>query len=313
MKPELSVIVVTHNRAAILKRSLESMCTVDLRPINVEFIIADNDSTDNTRQVVDSFSERLPIKYCFEPRRGQNAARNRTLGLAQGELFIFTDDDVLVAGDWLAEWVSGVSRWPAYHVFGGPIRPEWPGTVPEYVSTMPNRDGAYAILEPLQQEGPFRAGLPFGPNMAVRSRVFKKEGFRFNENIGPMEGQYIMGSETELLKRLVAAGHIPIFLPRISVRHIIRPEQLTPKWLYGRSYRYGRSLQYGARGEIIKQFYGLPRYLLPILLTVALKRCRCLLTGDRIGFIREGMKYWTIRGQLRQAWLDRDVDHQDQD
>jgi hypothetical protein len=48
-----------------------------------------------------------------------------------------------------------------------------------------------------------------------------------------------MGGETELLRRLSAAGHRAWFAADARVRHIVRPEQLTEAWILERAYRYG--------------------------------------------------------------------------
>jgi glycosyltransferase involved in cell wall biosynthesis len=303
--PLVSIFIATYNRADVLKRTLESMCGLENLEGLAEIIVADNHSTDHTKATIESFQERLPLRYCFEPKQGKNAALNRTVEMASGSLFVFTDDDVLVEPDWLVQWSEGVARWRQYDVFGGPILPEWPGAVPEYIFTLPSYEMTYCVLDAQQEEGLFVEGRPFGPNLGIRSRIFREEGFRFNENVGPSQGNYIMGSESELLKRLETAGRHAIYLPQIGVRHIIRAEQLTPQWLYGRAFRYGRSLRYSSRDEIVKTLFGVPRYLLGYLATTILRRVKHLVLCNRAGYICEGVKYWMIRGQLRQARIDR--------
>ena len=80
----------------------------------------------------------------------------------------------------------------------------------------------------------------FGPNMAVRAAVFA-DGTRFAEHVGPDGSKplYAMGSETELLRRLEAAGHRGWFEAGARVRHIVRPEQMEERWILDRAYRYG--------------------------------------------------------------------------
>ena len=309
MAPSVSVMMATRNRAGELARTLDTMCSLRLSRVSAELIIIDNGSTDNTKEVVERFRDRLPIKYCVEPKPGKNVALNSGLEIAGGELLVFTDDDVLVEPDWLTEWSAGASRWPEYSVFGGPILPEWPGPVPAYITDMPFLSPAYAILNPEQEEGLFiDDGMPFGPNLAVRRCIFQADGYRFNESIGPSGSNYIMGSETELLRRLRNAGQHAIFLPRTGVRHVIRSEQLTPKWLYGRAYRFGRTRAFIARNDEVGRLCGLPRYLLRLLFVATLNRLGHLLRRNKIGIIYEGMRWWEIWGQLRQArdyWFAR--------
>jgi len=305
MTPTISILIATYNRAEVLRRTLGAMCALDQTQAAVEIIIADNNSSDHTKEVIESFQGRLILKYCFEKRRGKNIALNQALELATGELYLFIDDDILVGTDWITEWVQGTARWPNHNMFGGPILPEFPDTVPEYIRTLPFFESAFCILEPDQDEGPFHKGRPWGGNLGIRRHIFEPEGFRFNENIGPSKGNYIMGSESELLKRLEASGQEAVYLPRIGVRHIISSMQLTPQWLYGRAYRYGRSLGYGSRDEKVNTLFGYPRYLLGYLATTILKRFKHRILGSRADLFREGVNYWMIRGQLRQARFDR--------
>ena len=76
--------------------------------------------------------------------------------------------------------------------------------------------------------------------MAVRAAVFA-DGTRFAEHVGPDGSKplYAMGSETELLRRLEAAGHRGWFEAGARVRHIVRPEQMEERWILDRAYRYG--------------------------------------------------------------------------
>jgi hypothetical protein len=69
--------------------------------------------------------------------------------------------------------------------------------------------------------------------------VFDK-GIRFDERIGPRGKSYPMGSETEFNLRLARLGHAAVYVPQATVRHQIRPEQMTRTWLVGRAFREGR-------------------------------------------------------------------------
>ena len=75
---DLSVVITTYNRADVLPRALESLLSQDLDPARYEIVVVDNNSTDQTRQVVESFVGRAPkVHYVFEPRQGIAYGRNR--------------------------------------------------------------------------------------------------------------------------------------------------------------------------------------------------------------------------------------------
>lgn len=124
-------------------------------------------------------------------------------------------------------------------MFGGTVELDWPGPAPEWLTAdAVNISVLYA--RNLRASGPCDHTAIHGPCMAVRREVFD-DGLRFSEAIGPDASRrfYPMGGETELLRRLNAAGHRGWFAAEARVRHIIRPEQLEESWVLERAYRYG--------------------------------------------------------------------------
>src|SRR5262249_42421244 len=147
----------------------------------------------------------IPLRTVSEPVAGKNRALNRALGLALGELLVFTDDDILVQPGWLSELWAASGRWPDADIFGGQILHHWPEDTPDWLRQR-GRDGAlnFGRYSYPQAEGPIQR-LPNGGNYALRARVL--QGLRFREDLGPDAGPtYAMGSESELLKRLADSG-----------------------------------------------------------------------------------------------------------
>jgi glycosyltransferase involved in cell wall biosynthesis len=95
-----SVVIATHNRSALLARTLESLASVTTRR-PWEAIVVDNASTDDTRAVVGRLGRTFParLKYVAEPVPGKYGALNRGVLAAAGEIIAATDDDALVGPD----------------------------------------------------------------------------------------------------------------------------------------------------------------------------------------------------------------------
>ncbi len=91
---KISVVIPTYNRAGVLPRAIDSVLnqTYD----NYEIVIADDGSTDNTREVVQSY-EFDRINYIrHESNKGQNVTRNTGITNAKGKYISYLDsDDVL--------------------------------------------------------------------------------------------------------------------------------------------------------------------------------------------------------------------------
>lgn len=235
----MTVVFATRNRAAGLARVLGAFARLLPPPGGWRLVVVDNGSTDSTPQVAAGFAARLPLTLLSAPVPGKNRALNMALPALAGELAVFTDDDVLPEPDWLVRLHAAAAQRPGASLFGGTVLPEWPSPPPAWL----REDAvAFSVLyaQNIRPEGPCGAPDIFGPNMAVRAGVFAA-GLRFAEAVGPdaSNPRYAMGSETELLRRLAAAGHHGWFVAAARVRHIIRPEQMEERWILERAYRYG--------------------------------------------------------------------------
>lgn len=98
MKPKLSVIICTFNRAKSLKQCLASLTKQSFS--DFEVVIIDSGSTDNTHQVIASYSKKLKIKKVVDKTKELAQARDRGWQEAKGELVSWIDDDVVVSKNW---------------------------------------------------------------------------------------------------------------------------------------------------------------------------------------------------------------------
>ena len=98
-KLSISVVIPTFNRAEILREALISLAKQTRLP--EEVVIVDNNSSDNTKEVAESFSPQLNIKYVMERTQGTSTARNTGIKSASGDIIAFIDDDCLADREWL--------------------------------------------------------------------------------------------------------------------------------------------------------------------------------------------------------------------
>jgi glycosyltransferase involved in cell wall biosynthesis len=233
----LTVFLATRNRADLLRNALNSFCNLQVPLARWwKVVVIDNCSTDNTEHVVRSFMTRLPVVYIFCEARGKNFALNAGLKQGDGDLYVFTDDDVIAHPKWLLELRKAADEHDDYMMFGGKVIPHWESEPPEWMR--------YADMGPTFTltgdcpEGEINPRLVFGPNMAVRARAFAE--LTFDTTIGPSGTSYAMGSETDLLIRLANKGYKAYHTPGAIVEHFIRKEQMDRKWIMRRAVRYGR-------------------------------------------------------------------------
>jgi glycosyltransferase involved in cell wall biosynthesis len=100
---DVSVVIPTYNRSDLLRRTLETLAAQSLDRDEYEVVVADDGSSDPTRDVVDEFSSRLQLRYHFQEDRGNRASEARNAGarLARGRVLVFLDTGTLAGPDFL--------------------------------------------------------------------------------------------------------------------------------------------------------------------------------------------------------------------
>jgi glycosyltransferase involved in cell wall biosynthesis len=103
---DITVAIPTYNGATRLPAVLEKLrAQTGTEQIDWEIFIIDNNSNDNTAELVKSclqnWSYFVPLKYYFEPQQGVAFARKRAIKESQAPLIAFLDDDNLPALDWV--------------------------------------------------------------------------------------------------------------------------------------------------------------------------------------------------------------------
>ncbi len=87
---KISIVMPTFNRASTISRAINSIINQDYS--NFELLIVDDGSTDNTKEIVDSFDDKR-IKYIFQKNSGACKARNTGINKSSGEYIAFLDSD----------------------------------------------------------------------------------------------------------------------------------------------------------------------------------------------------------------------------
>jgi glycosyltransferase involved in cell wall biosynthesis len=101
--PLISVVIPTYNRERILRETLRQLTRQTLPVEDFEVIVADDGSSDGTAAVVDSFADRLPLRYYFQPDLGfrAGAARNAGARMAKAPVLCFLDTGPMPGPDFL--------------------------------------------------------------------------------------------------------------------------------------------------------------------------------------------------------------------
>jgi glycosyltransferase involved in cell wall biosynthesis len=119
MAPEVSVVVPTHDREALLRQTLGSI--LRQRGVDFEVIVVDDGSSDGTAEAVAGLDDpRVRLVRHARPL-GVAAARNRGVAEAAGTWLAFCDDDDLWAPDKLARQLEAARHTGASWVYTGEV------------------------------------------------------------------------------------------------------------------------------------------------------------------------------------------------
>ena len=88
--PFFSIILPTYNRAHMIGKAIESVLAQTYT--NWELLIIDDGSTDNTKQVIETYTDNR-IRYLYQQNAERSAARNNGIAHAQGQYICFIDSD----------------------------------------------------------------------------------------------------------------------------------------------------------------------------------------------------------------------------
>ncbi len=230
-----------------LARTLTSIIKIDCLPDDFEILVVDNASIDQTRSAFETAhasSPHLNWRYFFEPIPGLLSARHKGALEAAGDVFVFIDDDVRLATDWLSA-IKEAFTIPGTALVGGPSQPlyeecpsEWlrefywendSGLGCEYLSVFDGGAGVKEI-DPM---------YVWGLNYAIRGDILFKVG-GFNPDSLPKTLQRYQGDgETGLGFKIKQAAMRCVYHPQARVVHEVPSARLKPQYFEHRAFFQG--------------------------------------------------------------------------
>src|SRR5215475_13817911 len=208
----ISVIVCTYNRAYRLEQTLKSLQEMEV-PCGLpgELIIVDNNSSNNTKKIVDDFINKLDLnaKYITERHQGLSYARNIGIQESAGDIIAFTDDDCIVDRHWITSISRGFQSGKAIAGIGGRV---------ELYNQMDKPVSVRTYREKMTLSSIDRLfNLIIGCNMAFARYVFDEVGM-FDTDFG-VGAKFASAEDSDFLYRAYKRGLKIIYSPDVLVYH----------------------------------------------------------------------------------------------
>lgn len=239
----LSVVVCTYNREKPLSETLSSLVVQTYTPEDFEIVVVDNNSPDQTAEVVQIFINQHPhlnIRYFKESQQGISHARNRGVNEAQGTFIVFMDDDETVDANFLQNLATFFHDYPQAELVSEPVVPVFETTPPDWLSpyTMRLITGAYDKGKAIKIVG--KKDYPGTGHATFRTELFHRYG-GFNPNLG-RKGNSVMGAEDkDFFFRLIQNGIQCYYVPDAPIYHHIPADKLTEDFFNRISLAVGKS------------------------------------------------------------------------
>ncbi len=221
--PDLSVVIPTHNRPAELALLIDVLMRQQTDGVSYEVIVVDNNSREDTREVVDAALARgtpVALRYVREPRQGVSYARNTGVSHARSSLIAFLDDDGIPVPTWVRQMKRAFDEHPDIDCIGGRVRPLWSTPPPTWLTAA---DGGPIAIQDRPKAAPadrdHASACLSSANLGCRREAF--------EEVGGFSPLYPRHQDREFELRLWRAGKRGLYLPIADVIVDVPANRLT--------------------------------------------------------------------------------------
>lgn len=226
----ISIIIPTYNRAKMLGITIESFVNQNFPNDNYEIIIADNNSNDATKEVIQQWQVKspIPIIYILERRQGVHYARNTAAKLAKGGILYYTDDDMIADKNLLSEIIKPFKIDGKVASVTGRILPRWEVPPPKWVQKFCN-NWLLSLNNPSEELiiSSLDCNL-FSCHQAIkRDAFFESGGFNPENTLG----EWIGDGETGLNIKIKNLGYKFAFNGNSVIYHMIPSTRMTQRYL----------------------------------------------------------------------------------
>ncbi len=296
---KISAVICSYNRARFVIDAVESIFNQDFDKNSFEVVVIDNNSTDNTLELLEKYKEEHPqyyFRFYTEEQQGVAYTRNRCVTESVGQIVAYLDDDSVAQPGWLKSIADFFDAHPEVYSLGGKIVPVFLTDIPDWYSKY-----FFGLVGNFDQ-GPVVKRLtgvryPCGANMAFRRKVFEEIGY-FNTDLGRKGGGLLANEEKDIYLRILEANHEVYYLPHVWVLHKVESNKFDKAYVRRHSMGIGGGEKLRLKGNLAGQVLKFVEYVM--------KWGYAVLYG--VGFIFKGQwskfvmlerfRWWVIMGFL---------------
>lgn len=207
----VSIIVAVKNESKTIKSCIDSLLTLDYP--EYEIIIVDNNSTDNTLDILQTYGDKIQILKHSTP--GPSSCRNLGVKYSKGAFIAFIDGDCIASPNWLKELMKGFDLQDFGNigsVGGSQKSPENDTYIGKIINLFFASVGFISDYVKSKSKGIIKVSHNPSCNVIYKREVFDKLLLGFHENLWP-------GEDVEFDYRVVKQGYVILYNPEAVVYH----------------------------------------------------------------------------------------------
>lgn len=256
---KITVAICTYNRAELLKEAIQSIVDQSVDQSHYDILVVDNNSKDNTKQVVEDFAKKIPIAYVFEEKQGLSYARNTAILNIKTDYIAFIDDDSLADKDWIKKSLKIIEE-KKPDIFGGQY-------IPFYKSPKPKWFKDKYEIRKISDESTYLKSNQFlaGSNIFFRKEIFDVIGY-FDKDLGMTGDQVALGEETQLQSIANLKGIKRYYDPELIILNLVPDFKMHISYIIRRYFAAGAT----ARKTFKDQKFGFTANIKMIIIAIVL-------------------------------------------
>ncbi|HLP87550.1 MAG TPA: hormogonium polysaccharide biosynthesis glycosyltransferase HpsE [Nostocaceae cyanobacterium] len=233
---DFTVAICTYNGEKRVPEVLERLQNqVDIQNLRWEVIVVDNNSTDNTSQMIQEYqakwSPHNPLIYCWESQQGAAFARKRAIRESRAELIGFLDDDNIPALNWVAAAYAFAQEHPQAGAYASQNHPDFEVTPPDNFHRIApflaiTERGSQALLYQPQSKL-----LPPSAGLVVRKQAWLESIPEKPILTGRTKGSMLTSEDLEVLSYIQQSDWEIWYNPAMELHHKIPSWRLTKDYL----------------------------------------------------------------------------------
>lgn len=257
---KLSVIIPTRNRSAYLRGTLDSIEKQTLSQDEFEVIVIDNGSTDDTKEVTNSFTSKIRnLVYFYDDSPGLHVGRHRGLKLAKADILVYADDDIIAFPSWL-QAIEETFHESTVALVGGKDLPKYEADPPFWVKEKWYKLCEYghcmfelSLIDFGDEIKEISPSYVFGCNFSIRKEVLMETN-GFHPDGMPFERIEYRGDGESFVSRYIRRkGLKTIYNPGASVYHMVTKDRLTLDYFKKRAFCAGVENSYVAKRYAVRR------------------------------------------------------------